>query len=160
MAQKHMTHSGQLAVVKIVPICTNRAGGLHSIITTIDIAMRKRFMPVCRARWRSLCLFAIISALPAAAQNPFRAIPDAADAFGAPPNTTVCPRIKPFRCENGDCVTNPTKCMPTADVCPSDRPLRCSDGACVSNNRACSTGGSSIRPGVRSDLPDFGEPVK
>jgi hypothetical protein len=30
----------------------------------------------------------------------------------------------------------------------------------VSNNRACSTGGSSIRPGVRSDLPDFGEPVK
>lgn len=87
----------------------------------------------------------VASVSPGAAQtsldDPFD-VPGPARAFGTPgtpPNVTVCPRTKPFKCENGDCVTNPTKCRPTQS-CPPDRPLRCTNGNCVSKPSECDVG--------------------
>ncbi|MBA2410256.1 MAG: hypothetical protein H0V62_11015 [Gammaproteobacteria bacterium] len=82
-----------------------------------------------------LCLLGIAVGAPALAQDAFRGL-EPADAFGAKPNRTVCPRIKPFKCESGDCVTNPTKCQATHQ-CPRDKPVRCADGACASKSRDC-----------------------
>ena len=86
-----------------------------------------------RAGW-GLCLCVLIAA-GAPAQNSVRGL-DPADAFGAQPNRTVCPRNKPFKCENGDCVTNPTKCQPISK-CPRNKPLRCADDTCVSRPGDC-----------------------
>jgi hypothetical protein len=71
---------------------------------------------------------------------------DPIDAFGAKPNVTICPSNKPFRCEAGNCVTNPTRCK-SVPPCPSDSPLRCSDGRCVSKPRDCGYGILSPREG-------------
>lgn len=87
-----------------------------------------------QARW-GLCLALLAIVSGALAQDSFRGV-NPSDAFGAPPNQTVCPRNKPFMCENGDCMTNPTKCQAT-QRCPRNKPLRCADDSCVSKPRDC-----------------------
>ncbi|MGI8739011.1 MAG: hypothetical protein ACR2KU_05020 [Gammaproteobacteria bacterium] len=93
------------------------------------ISIKFRSLSLC------LCLLGIAAGALAQPQDAFRGL-DPADAFGAKPNRTVCPRIKPFKCESGDCVTNPTKCQATG-ACPPDKPLRCAAGSCVSKPRDC-----------------------
>lgn len=88
-----------------------------------------------RAWGAILCLLAMLGVQPAAAQMRMPG-GDPADAFGTIPNSTVCPRTKPFKCESGDCVTNPTKCKSTG-ACPADKPLRCTNGVCVSSPSEC-----------------------
>jgi hypothetical protein len=85
----------------------------------------------------------LVGLSPSAAQKPLGlpgpADADPLDAFGSKPNVTICPSNKPFQCEAGNCVTNPTKCEPVRP-CPEDRSLRCSDGRCVAEALDCDYG--------------------
>ncbi len=89
------------------------------------------------------CMLAVLGASIGVAQAslglPGPGDADPTDAFGAAPNVTICPSNRPFRCEAGNCVTNPTKCEPVRP-CPADRPLRCSYGLCVAKARDCGYG--------------------
>jgi hypothetical protein len=104
--------------------------------------MRRIYLSSRRWGWCIGLGVLIAQAMPfnATAQGPFGS-PDAdpIDAFGAPPNVTICPSTKPFRCEAGNCVTNPTKCK-QVPACPEDKPYRCSDGRCVGRTRDCGYG--------------------
>jgi hypothetical protein len=98
--------------------------------------MRSIFLVIGRTGCSAaLCLLTMLDVQPAAAQMHMQGA-DPTDAFGTIPNTAVCPRTKPFKCESGDCVTNPTKCKSTG-ACPADIPLRCTNGTCVSTPSDC-----------------------
>jgi hypothetical protein len=106
--------------------------------------MHRPFIYSGRRPWlQGLGMLILCGLSPIEAQNtigvPGPGEADPLDAFGAAPNVTICPPGKPFRCEAGNCVTNPTRCE-AVRPCPEDSPLRCSDGRCVSSGRDCGYG--------------------
>src|SRR3712207_5606300 len=103
--------SDVLALCKIVQTSLLTYTRVHR---TSGFDMRRLFNQI--ARCIGLCMLLLVGLSPSAAQKtlglPGPADADPLDAFGSKPNVTICPSNKPFQCEAGNCVTNPTKCEP------------------------------------------------
>ena len=55
------------------------------------------------------------------------------------PSQSGCPHTKPHRCNDGNCVNDPSTCSATITECDESTHFRCPNGGCVTSLHLCST---------------------